>query len=260
MWIICPSMGAILKNSCNIRANLDSSDFKSLFIRGSLISENLASVQRRIKDAARKSGRNPESIELVVVSKGVPLARIIEAKSAGAVVFGESRVQEAVGKITAMGHGGIRWHLIGHLQKNKVKHALGLFDLIQSVDSAELAGVIDRLGGGAVTPVLIQVNVSGEAAKFGVAPGELEPLLASVSKLRGVRVEGLMTIPPYDPDPEKSRKHFACLRELRDGLVKTGIQNISLDRLSMGMSNDFEVAVEEGATLVRVGTAIFGER
>lgn len=193
-----------------------------------------------------------------MVSKGVPLANMIRAREAGAVVFGESRVQEAMDKMTVLGHDGVSCHLIGHLQKNKVKHIFGLFDLIHSVDSLSLAEEIDRQSMGRTMPVLIQVNVSGEASKFGVPPKELKSLLKSASRLKGVRIEGLMTIPPYDPDPEKSRKYFAQLRELRDQLSKC--ENISLHQLSMGMSNDFMIAIEEGATLVRVGTAIFGER
>ena len=183
---------------------------------------------------------------------------MIQAREAGAVIFGESRVQEAMDKMTALDHAGVSCHLIGHLQKNKVKYIFGLFDLIHSVDSLSLAVEIDRQSQGRTMPILIQVNVSGEVSKFGVSPGELEPLLDSVSRLKGVRIEGLMTIPPYDPDPEKSRKYFVQLRELRNRLGKQG--NVSLSQLSMGMSNDFMIAIEEGATLVRVGTAIFGER
>lgn len=213
-------------------------------------------------DAALKSGRNLEDVRLVAVSKQVSEDTIREARKAGAVLFGENKFQEAQKKIAALGVEDFRWHFIGHLQKNKVKNIFGLFELIHSVDSIPLAELIhggslkhDRL-----TPILIQVNVSGEASKSGVSPERLEETLRETSKFSGVKVQGLMTIPPFDPDPEKSRKYFARLRELRDSMNNTGIENIELKELSMGMSNDFEIAIEEGATLVRVGTAIFGPR
>jgi len=227
-----------------------------------LISENLARVNSQIAEAAGKSGRDPQSIRLVAVSKLIPEDKIAQALKAGATLLGESRVQEAEKKIAHLGRQNIRWHFIGHLQQNKVKYIFDLFDLIHSVDRLELAEAIHaaarkrRL----TLPVLVQVNVSGEAAKFGIAPQQLENLLASLSRLDGLRVQGLMTIPPYDPDPENSRKYYARLRELRDRMVESNIENISLAELSMGMSNDFTIAIEEGATLVRVGTAIFGKR
>jgi pyridoxal phosphate enzyme (YggS family) len=227
-----------------------------------LIAQNLAKVENQMESAARKAGRDPKSVELVVVSKGVPLEKMVQARGVGAMVFGESRIQEADQKIAVMGHEGLRWHLIGHLQKNKVRRIFDLFDLIHSVDSLELAEAIHKesVKRDRVMPILVQVNVSGEEAKFGVAPGEVEPLLAGVSKLTGIHVEGLMTIPPLSDNPEDSRRYFARLREIRDGLIKSGIDNVSLDHLSMGMSNDFTIAIEEGATLIRVGSAIFGER
>lgn len=227
-----------------------------------MISENLALVKNRIAEAARKAGRSPGSVRLVAVSKGVPADRINRARDAGATLFGENKVQEAMGKIAQLGRAGISWHFIGHPQKNKAKYVLDLFDMVHSVDSLALAGTIhgEALKRGAVMPILLQVNVSGEESKFGAAPGELEGLLSGISRLSGVRVRGLMTIPPYNPDPEASRRHFARLREVRDRLAGLNIENVSLDELSMGMSNDFAIAVEEGATLVRVGTAIFGER
>ncbi len=219
-------------------------------------------MKNRIEEAALKSGRAPESVRLVAVTKTVPVEKIRQAKEAGAVIFGENRVQEALEKIDRLGNDGIHWHFIGHLQKNKVKHVVGRFDLIHSVDSVDLARMIHTksVEQGRVTPVLIQVNISGEASKSGVAPEALEALLQAASELKGIRVEGLMTIPPFDPDPEKSRSFFSALRQLRDKIAKSGIEGISLDELSMGMSHDFTVAIEEGATLVRVGTAIFGER
>ncbi len=228
----------------------------------SLIADNLAAVKQRMAQAARKSGRDPDEVRLVAVTKTVPLEKIIEAGKVGGCVFGENKVQDARDKISAVETDQYRWHFIGHLQRNKVKYIPGLFELIHSVDHSDLAGEIHRhsMKRGVVTPVLIQVNVSGEASKSGVAPGDLEELLEAVAPLKGISVRGLMTIPPFDPDPEPSRKHFAALRQLRDRMLKLNIENISLRELSMGMSNDFEVAIEEGATWVRVGTAIFGER
>ncbi|MCH8312373.1 MAG: YggS family pyridoxal phosphate-dependent enzyme [Nitrospinae bacterium] len=227
-----------------------------------MISANLEWVKSRIAEAASKAGSPPETIRLVAVSKTVSVEKIIEAHEAGAELFGENRVQEALEKIERLGQDGPNWHFIGHLQKNKVNQLLGRFDLIHSVDSAALAQVINEksLARNLITPVLIQVNVSGEASKFGMAPNELESALRALSKLVAVRVEGLMTIPPYAPDPEKSRNVFARLRELRDQMDELGMEGICLKELSMGMSNDFAVAIEEGATLVRVGSAIFGDR
>ena len=227
-----------------------------------MISENLEWVQSRIARAAGKAGRSPKSIRLVAVSKTVSVEKIIEARQAGVELFGENRVQEALEKIDRMGQDGPDWHFIGHLQKNKVRQIVGRFGLIHSVDSTALAQVISEksLAGNLITPVLIQVNVSGEASKFGLASDELESALGALSKMPAVKVEGLMTIPRYDPDPEKSRTVFARLRELRDQMAGLGMEGICLKELSMGMSNDFTVAIEEGATLVRVGSAIFGDR
>jgi pyridoxal phosphate enzyme (YggS family) len=227
-----------------------------------LISDNLAWVKAQIAEAAQKVGRDPKNIRLIAVSKTVPEEKIIAAQKAGAELFGENRVQEALKKISHLGQDGFGWHFIGHLQKNKVKDVVGRFDLIHSVDSVALARVIDAKSQalGQSTRILIQVNVSGEASKFGIAPEELETTLRAIGKMKGIRVEGLMTIPPYDPDLEKSRKVFSRLRELRDHMAGLSIEGISLKELSMGMSHDFKVAVEEGATLVRVGTAIFGDR
>lgn len=227
-----------------------------------MISENLESVKNRIAEALRKSGRPPGSAQLIVVSKQVGDEQILEAVDAGGVLFGENKIQEASGKIERLAGKNIRWHLIGHLQKNKVKFAVGKFEMIHSVDSLSLAEAVHRKSQdqAIVTPVLIQVNVSGEASKFGVSAEEVEGLLRSISGLRGIQVKGLMTIPPFDPDPERAREYFVRLRELRDRIAALGIENISLEELSMGMTNDFTVAIEEGATMVRVGTAIFGAR
>ena len=227
----------------------------------SLIAENLAAVKERMAQAARKSGRDPSAVRLVAVSKTVPAERI-EVGGIQGCVLGENKVQEARDKIEALGTETYHWHFIGHLQRNKVKYIPGLFELIHSVDNSELAEEIHKysLQHDVVTPVLIQVNITGESSKFGVNPNRLEELLDMTVSLSGISIRGLMTIPPFDPDPEQSRKHFAALRKLRDRMQAVNIENVSMDELSMGMSNDFEVAIEEGATWVRVGSAIFGER
>ena len=225
-----------------------------------MIAENLVEVRERISRAIHKSGREPDSARLITVSKQISVDRIEEARAAGALVFGENKVQEAIPKIEQMGAEGISWHFIGHLQKNKVKFLDERFDLIHSVDSFELAEKIAKHyhSENRVQRILLQVNVSGEAAKFGMEPKELEKQMAEFFQLQGIQVEGLMTIPPFDSDPENSRRYFSRLRELREQYEKQN--ELPLNELSMGMSNDFEVAVEEGATLVRVGTAIFGPR
>ena len=225
-----------------------------------MIAENLVEVRERISRAIQKSGREPDSARLITVSKQISVDRIEEARAAGAVVFGENKIQEAISKIEQMGAEGISWHFIGHLQKNKIKFLDERFDLIHSVDSFELAEKIAKHyhSENRVQRILLQVNVSGEAAKFGMEPKELEKQMAEFFQLQGIQVEGLMTIPPFDSDPENSRRHFSRLRELREQYEKQN--GLPLKELSMGMSNDFEVAVEEGATLVRVGTAIFGPR
>ena len=225
-----------------------------------MIAENLVEVRERISRAIQKSGREPDSARLITVSKQISVDRIEEARAAGAVVFGENKIQEAIPKIEQMEAEGIFWHFIGHLQKNKIKFLDERFDLIHSVDSFELAEKIAKHyhSENRVQRILLQVNVSGEAAKFGMEPKELEKQMAEFFQLQGIKVEGLMTIPPFDSDPENSRRHFSRLRELREQYEKQN--GLPLNQLSMGMSNDFEVAVEEGATLVRVGTAIFGPR
>ncbi len=227
-----------------------------------MIAENLKAVQQRIEAAARRAGRSPDTVHLIVVSKNRSVEEILEARTAGADCFGENRVQEACEKIGRLEEVPLRWHFIGHLQRNKVRRIVGRTECIHSVDSVELAKSIHQssLDIERVTPVLIQVNVSGEASKSGIPPQALKGTLRDVSGYPGVRVQGLMTIPPFDPDPERSRPHFARLRELRDEAVRAQIPGVALAELSMGMSNDFEVAIEEGATWVRVGTAIFGER
>ena len=225
------------------------------------IAENLAWVKERLEKAARRSGRDPEMIRLVAVSKTVAAERVRRAIEAGVKIFGENYVQEAQKKIEALGH-DVAWHFIGHLQTNKAKFGARLFDFIHSVDSPNLAEELNRqaLKAGKVLPVLLQVNISGEATKSGVPEAETTRLAEKISGLEGLLVRGLMTMPPYFEDPEASRPYFIGLRELSARLAARKIPGIQMEELSMGMSNDFEVAIEEGATLVRVGTAIFGPR
>ena len=227
-----------------------------------MIAQNLEIVRLRIAKALEQSRRPPGSARLVVVSKTILISGIREAIQAGAIAFGENKVQEARSKILELKQQKLTWYLIGHLQRNKVKYIFDLFDRIDSVDSVELAESIHHFASkrGTVMPVLIQVNIAREEAKFGVEPEDLESLLRKVSKMSGIRVDGLMTITPKDPDPEKARPHYARLKELRDRMDSLKIENIKLRELSMGMTNDYIIAVEEGATMVRVGTAIFGKR
>jgi PLP dependent protein len=223
------------------------------------IAENLERVRAVISQAEKASGRASGTVELVAVSKTHPPEVIQQAVAAGQFVFGESRVQEAKAKIPEL-PSKVRWHMIGHLQRNKVRIALGLFEMIHGVDSVELLGEIQSSAGqfGVFPKVLLQVNVAGESSKFGFSPGGLLSQLEAILKVNRVEILGLMTIPPLAPDPEASRKYFVRLRELRDRVEKE--YQIPLPHLSMGMSGDYRVAVEEGATLVRVGTAIFGDR
>lgn len=223
------------------------------------VAQNLGEILDRIASAATRAGRPADDVELVAVSKTFPAQFVRDAWDAGQTVFGESRVQEAVAKIPDL-PGALHWHFIGHLQKNKIRRALPLFELFHGIDSLDLANDMDRIAAeeGVFPRVLLEVNVAGEASKFGFRPEALEREIDSLLALPRVQVEGLMTIAPYADDPESSRPHFRALRELRDRLEKqTGVP---LPRLSMGMSGDFEVAIEEGATLVRVGSAIFGSR
>ena len=227
-----------------------------------MIADNLASVSHHIGEAARKKGRNSDSIRLIVVSKQVSSEKIIEAYQAGSKCFGENKVQEAISKIDEVNAKDVSWHFIGHLQKNKIKYLDSRFDLIHSIDSFSLAEKISAHceGRNRQQSVLLQVNISGEEAKFGMTPSELEEQLPSFGQLQGIKVQGLMTIPPQNPDAENSRQYYSALRELRDKFQAKNIEGIELKELSMGMTNDYSIAVEEGATLVRVGTAIFGQR
>ena len=227
-----------------------------------MIADNLKSVKRRIGEAARKAGRSPDSIRLVVVSKQASSEKIISAYEAGAECFGENKIQEAVDKIENVKLQGVVWHFIGHLQKNKIKYINSHFDLIHSVDSLSLAEKISEHSKSQdrVQPVLLQINISGEEAKFGMSPSDLVEQLSDFAAFNGIRIKGLMTIPPQDPNPESSRQYFSALRLLRDKCQNLNIGGIELNELSMGMTSDYKVAIEEGATLVRIGTAIFGLR
>jgi pyridoxal phosphate enzyme (YggS family) len=223
------------------------------------IADNLERVRSQIADAATKSGRAIGEIELVAISKTHEAEKVRTAFDAGQQLFGESRVQEARAKIPLLPCAA-RWHFVGRLQKNKIRHALPLFELFHSVDSLELAQQMNRVADeeGSRPRVLLEVNVAGEGSKIGFAPDVLRLEMEALLGLQCLTIEGLMTIPPLAPEAEASRKFFVTLRELRDQL--TTEFRMQLPRLSMGMSDDFVVAIEEGATLVRVGTAIFGKR
>ena len=228
-----------------------------------MISENLVQVKRCIIEAAKRAGRDPSGVRLLAVTKEQSDATVAKGIQAGMTLFGENKVQEASGKIEAFGRkNGLEWHFIGRLQKNKVKFIFDLFDLIHSVDSLALAEAIHKKAQkiGSCMPILLQVNISGEKSKLGIDPLDLPREIRKFAKLEGVKISGLMTIPPFDRDPETSRPYYARLRELRDTCSSLNIPRICLDELSMGMSNDYEVAIEEGATLVRVGTGLFGPR
>lgn len=225
------------------------------------IRSNLEEARRRIAAAALGVGRDPSEVLLLAISKTHPAESVAEAAAAGQVHFGENRVQEARDKVPLL-PADLVWHLVGHLQSNKAKYCPDLFSWIHSIDSVELGReVAKRYREREKTcQVLIQVSVSGEAAKSGCDPAETEEILNALLEEEGVSPAGLMTIPPYDPDPESARPYFRGLRELRDSLLKKGFPGHALKDLSMGMTGDFEEAVEEGATIVRIGTAIFGER
>lgn len=238
-------------------------------LRMASIKENLLGVMERIEKAARKVGRDPNEIKLVAVSKTVEAARIKEAIEAGVSILGENYVQEAQKKIEEVGRPActerfgegrpVSWHFIGHLQSNKVKYAIRLFDMVHSLDSIPLAEELNRRAEQAdrVIRVMIEVNLSKEATKFGTDEEVVVNLAKRIQNLKHLLLEGLMTMPPYFDSPEMSRPYYIALRALKERMVKEGVP---MKELSMGMSNDFEIAIEEGATYVRVGTAIFGPR
>jgi len=228
----------------------------------SSIADRLAGVRGRIAASARSAGRDPSSVRLVAVSKTFPIDSIRDAYAAGQRDFGENRVQEALQKIASATDLEIRWHLLGHLQTNKARKAGPAFAAIHSVDSIELVEKIDAaaVDAGQMPELLIQVDLAGEATKFGAAPGEVPRLLDAAASCRAARLTGLMTLPPVPESPEDARQWFRRLRDLRDEWLASGVPAPMLRELSMGMSGDFEVAIQEGSTMVRVGTAIFGSR
>jgi pyridoxal phosphate enzyme (YggS family) len=229
------------------------------------IFENLAAVRERINRAASRAGRSPEEIALMAVTKTQSPERILDAYAAGQRLFGENRVQEFASKAGALQNlPGAEWHMIGHLQTNKAAKTTELFHAVDSVDSVKLAEKLDAAAWklGKKLNVLIEINVGGEAAKSGVAPDseELEELLLAAPRFEALVFRGLMTVPPFTDDPQGARPYFRRLRGLRDAIAAGKLPSVLMDVLSMGMSHDFEVAIEEGSTCVRVGTAIFGER
>lgn len=225
------------------------------------IAKNIQQLKEKIAAATAKAGRDPEDILLLAVSKTIPAKSVRLAREAGQIDFGENRVQEARAKIPELPE-DITWHLVGHLQRNKAKYCPALFDWIHSIDSVPLAKEIGRRYGekGKTCKALVQVNVSGEKSKFGCPPDLVEEIFEAIMEEDSLEAVGLMTMPPYSLDPEDSRPYFEDLRNIRDKLLGRGYEQDSLSELSMGMSGDFEVAIEEGATIIRVGTAVFGER
>ena len=229
------------------------------------IAENISHVHDRIAVAARRAGRNPQEIALLAVSKTFPAGHIRQAYEAGIRIFGENRVQEFSAKAEAVRElRDAQWHMIGHLQTNKAAKAVELFSAVDSVDSLKLAEKLNVAAQkiGKKLAVLIELNLGGEEAKSGIAPDkpELEQILEAAPQLEHLAIHGLMTIPPFTEDPQQARPYFRKLRELRDKIGARKLPGINMDTLSMGMSHDFEVAIDEGSTCVRVGTAIFGER
>lgn len=236
----------------------------------STIAERWLQVQQRVVEAANRAGRNADDVTIIAVSKTVDAARVVEAVRAGAIELGENRLQEAREKIHQV-HNLLtsdsaaptpRWHLIGHLQRNKVKYIFDHFVMVHSVDTLELAVEIDRRAAarGQVMPILLEVNISAEASKDGLRPEDVEAMARRVEELEHVRLRGLMTIPPLTEDAEMSRPIYQSLRALAAELRALDLPTVRMEELSMGMTHDFEVAVEEGATMVRIGTAIFGAR
>lgn len=230
----------------------------------SSISTNLEDVRARIKAAAERAGRNPEDITLIAVSKMNPAEAIVEAYKANQVVFGENKVQELKDKQETLAelNDKLDWHLIGHLQSNKVKYIIGKVKMIHSVDSVSLAEEINRLSvkNNIVTDILIEVNIADEDSKFGITADNCEEIVRQISTLSNVRIKGLMCIAPFTECPEDNRKYFIKLKNLSVDINSKNIDNVSMCELSMGMTGDYEVAIEEGATFVRVGTGIFGKR
>ena len=232
------------------------------FLRDLKLKKRLEQIKERIRQAAESCNRDADSVRLVTVSKTIAAEIVKEAIDAGVTILGENYVQEARDKFKALVQYPVSWHFIGHLQSNKAKYAVRLFDLIHSVDSLKLARELDKQAGKVdkIQQILVQVNISAEDTKSGISTDEAPRLIAEISQLKNLAVKGLMTMPPYFYQPEKVQPFFADLRELRDQIKEQSLPNVFLDELSMGMTGDFEVAIKEGATLVRIGTAIFGER
>ena len=226
-----------------------------------MVKENLAEVETRIGQACERAGRKREEVTLIAVSKTKPVSMMEEAMGAGIVDFGENKVQEIVDKYEVLPR-NLNWHMIGHLQRNKVKYIVDKVCMIHSVDSLKLAETISELAvkKNVEVPVLIEVNMAGEDSKFGVTPEAAPALVEAAAKLPGIRISGLMTIAPFVENPEDNRIHFRNLRKLSVDITGKNIDNVSMSALSMGMTGDYEVAIEEGATMVRVGTGIFGAR
>ncbi|BBF42245.1 pyridoxal phosphate enzyme, YggS family [Lachnospiraceae bacterium KM106-2] len=226
-----------------------------------MVKENLKEVESRIENACKRAGRSRDEVTLIAVSKTKPVSMIREVMDAGVKEFGENKVQELSSKLEEIKE-PLHWHLIGHLQRNKVKYIVDKVALIHSVDSYRLAEQINKEAEkyNIIVKILIEVNIAKEDTKFGVMEEEVEPLLTQISKLEHVKVCGLMTIAPFVENPEENRVHFRELRKLQVDIKNKNIDNISMDILSMGMTNDYEIAIEEGATMVRVGTGIFGAR
>ncbi len=226
-----------------------------------MIKENLNLVCGRIQEAVKKAGRASDEVLLIAVSKTKPVSMLMEVYDQGCRDFGENKVQELVSKYEAMPK-DIRWHMIGHLQRNKVKYIVDKVVLIHSVDSLKLAEEISReaVKKQVQVSILIEVNIAGEDSKFGVSGKETEQLIRQIAPLPGIHIEGLMTIAPYVENPEENRQYFAQLKQLSVDITRKNIDNVNMNVLSMGMTGDYTVAIEEGATCVRVGTGIFGER
>lgn len=225
------------------------------------IEKNLNHVKEEIKEACKRAGRDPKEVTLIAVSKTKPIEDLRAAYAAGARDFGENKVQELTGKIEEM-PADIRWHMIGHLQRNKVKYIAGKVALIHSVDSYRLAEEINIQAkkNNCTIPILVEVNYAKENSKFGIAPEETKELVQEISELENVKIKGLMTIAPFVEDPEENREIFRGMKELSVDIARENIDNVEMEVLSMGMTNDYIVAVEEGSTMVRVGTGIFGAR
>lgn len=226
-----------------------------------MIKENLKAVRKNVNKAIERSGRNPEDVTLIAVSKTKPITDLFEAYEEGVRDFGENKVQELMDKYELMPK-DVRFHMIGHLQKNKVKYLIGKAYLIHGVDSFELAQVIQKesVKANVITNILVEVNVAREETKFGIFPEEAVNLIKKISELSNVRIKGLMTIAPYVDNPEDNRQHFVALRQLGIDINNQNIDNVFIGIYSMGMTGDYQVAIEEGATMVRVGTGIFGAR